>query len=168
VPSVVELFEPLLCDAECQLLRDRFSINVLSTNDEGRRVAADRTLVFMPHCPRGLYHNLVQANIRAQSLHNVMLVGNSFAQYDLLLVSADARSLVELLSDRCAIEPLPRRLAMLAGAAMRDQAIHTFTDVDIAALDPAIVEAPAGDRELVSAAEPLNDTASPPRAPDCT
>ena len=165
----LQLFEPLLCDAEAQLLRDRFAIDVLTANDEGRRVVAQRTIFFMPHCPRGLYHNLVQTNARAGSLPNVVLIGNSFAQYD-LMCAADARTLVEALADRCTLEPLPPRLVAAAGDALGSLAIHTFTEAALDGIDCELLDAACGDAELVSAAATaqLSDSASPQRESDCS
>jgi hypothetical protein len=149
VPVQLQLFEPVLCEPERELLRSAFGVDVLSVNDEGRRVAAQRTLFFMPHCPRGLYHNLVQCNAHADTLPHVVLVGNSFAQYD-LICAPESRSLVEAVADRCAIEALPERLEALAGDAVRSLAVHTFSATTLDGVERRLIDAPCGDRELVS------------------
>jgi hypothetical protein len=157
----LQLFEPLLCAQECEMLRSVFDIDVLSVNERGRRVATQRTLFFMPHCPRGLYHNLVQCNAHANTLHQVVLIGNSFEQYD-LLCTPDSRSLIESMATRCTLEPLPAQLDAIAGDAVRSLAIHTFTETALDGVDRELIDASCSDTELIS------DTASPPSEPDCS
>ena len=46
-------------------------------SDDAQRTAAVPTLIFMPHCPRFLYANILSANWNARSLRNLAMLGNS-------------------------------------------------------------------------------------------
>jgi hypothetical protein len=91
----------------------------------------------------------VQSNAHAATLPHVVLVGNSFEQYD-LICAPESRSLVEAVADRCTIEALPERLEALAGDAVRSLAVHTFSATTLDGVERRLIDAPCGDRELVS------------------
>jgi hypothetical protein len=61
----------------------RFNIDVPSVNEEGQRVLDSNhiSLVYMPHCGNALYHNFVRTNWSPSSLSRVLLIGNSFENY---------------------------------------------------------------------------------------
>ena len=88
-PTPLRLYDPLLSRAESALLHDAFDVDVLDANDEARRRVALPTLFFMPHCPRGLYHNALRAN--ASQLERVALLGNAFSNYALMRQSSTVR-----------------------------------------------------------------------------
>lgn len=50
-------------------------------SDGGRRVAAQPTLFWMPHCEAVLTDALLAANAAAGTLHNVVVLGNRFSGY---------------------------------------------------------------------------------------
>ncbi|KAJ1719715.1 hypothetical protein LPJ53_005573 [Coemansia erecta] len=79
-PIRVSAYDPVVTDADRRML-DRLDIEVLTENEEGRRVARERTLFFMPHCEQFLYENLVAANWTRETLEKVVVVGNRFAMY---------------------------------------------------------------------------------------
>ena len=56
-------------------------LQVLTHDERGRRVAHRPTLFFMPHCEAVLTDALLQANLAASTLHNVVILGNRFSGY---------------------------------------------------------------------------------------
>ena len=48
---------------------------------EGGVSSARHLVVFAPHCPRPLYHNLLVSNTTAKSISNLTLIGNDISQY---------------------------------------------------------------------------------------
>ncbi len=50
---------------------------VLDVDERGRRVAAERTLVFLPHCEAELCDDLLAANAAAGTLRRLAVLGNS-------------------------------------------------------------------------------------------
>lgn len=54
---------------------------VLVRDEGGRRVAAQPTLFWMPHCEAALTDALLAANLAAGTLHNVVILGNRFSGY---------------------------------------------------------------------------------------
>lgn len=61
------------------------------------------TIFFMPHCPKGLYQNLLWANWSAACLNRIVIIGNSFEGY------AD-----QLGQDKVNKEQIPTVLALTA------------------------------------------------------
>jgi len=108
----VELFDPLLNVIEQNLLTNLLKIDLLSENNEGKyevncegyflpanaNVNTNDTmddssknkeisthnfvLCFLPHCPRSLYNNLLHTNWNKDHLSRLIIIGNSFSQYD--------------------------------------------------------------------------------------
>ena len=58
-----------------------FGFEVMKENEEGRRVAKSPTLFFMPHCDADLTCALLHENIKAGTLRNVIILGNSIKKY---------------------------------------------------------------------------------------
>ena len=54
-------------------------MQVLTQNEQGKRVALSPTLFYLPHCEGGLCSNILRAN--AGSLGNIAILGNSFRSY---------------------------------------------------------------------------------------
>lgn len=72
------LFDPLLTEIE-KIVCARLGIAVSNENNRGKEAFLDKTLVFMPHCPYGLYCNLLWANWF--HLNSIVIIGNSFKSY---------------------------------------------------------------------------------------
>jgi hypothetical protein len=137
--SSIVLYDPVLSPRERQLLAEQYDIGILDENDEARRSVARPTLFFMPHCPRGLYHNVVSAN--EDRLQRIAIIGNSFARYALINsppVSGAVRcvrstdlntqwTLVEQMSELNVVRELSVPDSIDATRdALRDQSLHTF------------------------------------------
>ena len=58
-----------------------FNIHVLTLDEKGCRHVEEQTLFYMPHCEMWLYSNVLSSNWT--SVSNVVIMGNSFAEYQL-------------------------------------------------------------------------------------
>ena len=74
-------YDPLITAVERQLLQEHHQIQVLSANERGMRKSDSnkKTLFFMPHCPKGLYENVLFANWG--NLEEIGIIGNSLITY---------------------------------------------------------------------------------------
>ena len=54
-------------------------MQVLTEDEQGKRVATSPTLFYLPHCEGGLCSNVLRAN--AGSLGSIAILGNSFHSY---------------------------------------------------------------------------------------
>lgn len=70
-------YDPLVTPLERQVLQDHYQIKVLSNNERGIRNKT--SLFFMPHCPKGLYENVLWANWNR--LDTIGIIGNSLVTY---------------------------------------------------------------------------------------
>ncbi|KAK7283932.1 hypothetical protein RIF29_13682 [Crotalaria pallida] len=77
----LEVFDPILSVTESRVL-EAFGCSVISMNEHGKREALKPIMFFMPHCEAELYNNLLQANWKPELLSNVVILGNSFEEYE--------------------------------------------------------------------------------------
>lgn len=75
-----EAFDPVF-SLHDHLILPFFGIDIIKENEDGKRIAQQPTLFFMPHCEADLTDNLLAANIASETLRNVVIIGNSFAKY---------------------------------------------------------------------------------------
>lgn len=89
-------FEPLMTDLERTILKDVLFVDIIETNERGKRQAASsgrRTLFYMPHCPMRLYSNVLWANWgKILWSGDVVVYGNDFYGYDDRILSNDERT----------------------------------------------------------------------------
>ena len=69
------VFDPVLTQCEKEILTT-LGLETASENLEGRYPVDCATLFYLPHCPKQLTNNVLWANW--ESLHNVVIIGNSF------------------------------------------------------------------------------------------
>lgn len=98
-------YDPLVTEIETTVLQDHYGIAVLSENERGIRSSSGdtvninrkdaeanndddstnntTTIFFMPHCPKGLYENVLWANwnVLRQKPGAICIVGNSLVTY---------------------------------------------------------------------------------------
>ncbi|CAB9509568.1 SRR1-like protein [Seminavis robusta] len=81
-------YDPLVTVVERQVLQEAYNMEVLMQNEKGKRSCHQQStsitsLFFMPHCPRGLYENVLWANWGQlqQNPRALCIVGNSLATY---------------------------------------------------------------------------------------
>lgn len=54
----------------------------MGVDERGRREVKVPTLFFMPHCEVQLYDNLLDANWGCENLNKMVILGNSFGEYE--------------------------------------------------------------------------------------
>lgn len=81
-------YDPLVTCTERQVLQEKYNIRVLKTNERGIHGANmeldfNTILFYMPHCPKGLYENVLWSNwnVLAQNRRAVFILGNSLRTY---------------------------------------------------------------------------------------
>ncbi|CEP18860.1 hypothetical protein [Parasitella parasitica] len=80
IPGTMYIFDPVMTKLDkelCQL----HNIEIIIENENGKRLAENPTLFYMPHCGRGLYSNTLSANWNKEHLPNVTIIGNRFDMY---------------------------------------------------------------------------------------
>ena len=76
----VSAYDPVFDPVDVALLA-HFGISVSLQNAEGQWRAERHTLFFMPHCGDAMYHQVCRANWDADRLARILIVGNSFSNY---------------------------------------------------------------------------------------
>ncbi|KAK3805118.1 MAG: hypothetical protein J3Q66DRAFT_360976 [Benniella sp.] len=81
IPGTMSIFDPVMTGFDMQLA-ERLGFNVLKANDQAKQVLHARTLLYMPHCPKGLYSHVLESNWSREHLDNLVILGNRFTMYD--------------------------------------------------------------------------------------
>lgn len=79
--SSVEVFDPVISANECTVI-EGLGFKVMRVDENGRREVQVPTLFFMPHCEVQLYDNLLSANWGAEHFNKMVVLGNSFGEYE--------------------------------------------------------------------------------------
>jgi len=74
--SKVEVYDPAFGLDETAVLK-HFECYIIDINEEGKRFVSQRTVFFLPHCPKQLTNNLLWKNW-GTNLANCVIIGNSF------------------------------------------------------------------------------------------
>jgi len=61
---------------------EELGVTVMRMDERGRRQVKVPTLFFMPHCEVQLYDNLLGANWGHENLTRMVILGNSFGEYE--------------------------------------------------------------------------------------
>ncbi|OAY85533.1 Protein SENSITIVITY TO RED LIGHT REDUCED 1 [Ananas comosus] len=77
----LEVFDPVLSATECAAAA-ALGCAVIAVDERGRREVAEPTLFYMPHCEAALYDGLLEANWSPSALNRMVVLGNSFAEYE--------------------------------------------------------------------------------------
>lgn len=75
------IFDPVMTEFDKQLA-EKLGFDVLKVNDQAKQVLNSKTLLYMPHCPKGLYSHVLETNWSRERLNNVVILGNRFTMYD--------------------------------------------------------------------------------------
>lgn len=81
ISGTMAIFDPVMTEYDKQLA-EQLGFNVLKVNDQARQVFHTKTLLYMPHCPKGLYSHVLEANWSRKHLDNIVILGNRFTMYD--------------------------------------------------------------------------------------
>ncbi|KAI8143279.1 hypothetical protein BJV82DRAFT_612183 [Fennellomyces sp. T-0311] len=80
IPGKMSIYDPVMTNLDNELSKSH-NIEVITTNEDGKRTVSEPTLFYMPHCGRGLYSNTLSANWNTRSLPNVIMIANRFDMY---------------------------------------------------------------------------------------
>lgn len=78
-PECSETYDPVYSRVD-RLVHESYGFHVADASD-GKVVATVPTLFFMPHCEACLTAHLLRRNIESDTLHNVIMLGNSLKTY---------------------------------------------------------------------------------------
>lgn len=78
----VYIYDPQFSEGETTFLKER-GLDVLYVNEEAKRTLKQKTVCFLPHCDLFLYNNLLWANWGRTRLSEIVIIGNSFQNYEL-------------------------------------------------------------------------------------
>jgi hypothetical protein len=76
----VEAYDPIFDEEDSKLLKS-FQIAPLLVNVQGRYACQEATFVYMPHCTKTLYENLLRSNWSHEGLSRLWLCCNSLERY---------------------------------------------------------------------------------------
>ena len=77
----ITYYDPITCESCCEIL-SKIGFKVENENTNGVIEFASDTALFMPHCPRFLYHNMLVSNWVQDKLSKMFIIGNSFSNYE--------------------------------------------------------------------------------------
>jgi len=76
----VLVYDPMLSDMEYEILELDYKCQRIRVNERCKRRAKMPTIMFMPHCSKGMYSNVIWANW-GENISRVALIGNSLSAY---------------------------------------------------------------------------------------
>ncbi|CAG8448321.1 157_t:CDS:2 [Acaulospora morrowiae] len=80
ITSKIYVYDPVLTEVDIEVLT-YFNVELIKTNEKAKRTISNQTLFYMPHCPLGLYDNLISANWERKKLENIIIFGNRLEFY---------------------------------------------------------------------------------------
>ena len=138
--SSPEAFDPAFTPHDHAVL-PLLGISVLQRNEGGKRVVRQPTFFFMPHCEAELTEGLLAVNERAGTLHNVVILGNSFRKYQerwCLLENGGGgkeqrrpETMLKLLESGLVREIEVQECGFPVTAAFNDMSLHMFTKMSV-------------------------------------
>ncbi|GAB5367240.1 hypothetical protein AAMO2058_001212900 [Amorphochlora amoebiformis] len=75
----VFVFDPVFSILEKEVIQE-LGFEIIPINEQGKHKSERCTLFYMPHCPRGMYNNVLWANW-GRRLERVIILGNSLTAY---------------------------------------------------------------------------------------
>jgi hypothetical protein len=77
--SSIEFYDPSFTQVDKVLLREVYKFRLIDHNELCmRNVQQMNSLIYMPHCDKEFYNNLLYSNWSISSLRNLYIIGNSF------------------------------------------------------------------------------------------
>lgn len=120
IHPLVIVFDPQFGELDVALVH-RQQAQLPTENSCGAYELSERTLVYMPHCPKELYEALLRANWRKEALEHIILCGNELGQYS---TDMTAFPCLERIAPYTHAYPVPSLPASTAGAL--DASIQVF------------------------------------------
>ncbi|CAG8845875.1 38240_t:CDS:2, partial [Gigaspora margarita] len=81
ITGKIYAYDPILSQVDTEVLT-HYNIESIKINEKAKRAVTNQTLFYMPHCPLGLYNNLIEANWDRIKLKDVIIVGNRLDFYN--------------------------------------------------------------------------------------
>ncbi|KAG0323732.1 hypothetical protein BG004_003619 [Podila humilis] len=83
ITGTIYIFDPVMTAFD-QELSEKLGLEVIKVGDKTSKnqPLKHRTLLYMPHCPKGLYSHVLEANWTREQLDNMVILGNRFTMYD--------------------------------------------------------------------------------------
>ncbi|CAI2173865.1 20357_t:CDS:2 [Funneliformis geosporum] len=75
------VYDPVLTSIDLDIL-SHYEISIIDINEKAKREITNQTLFYMPHCPIGLYNNVIASNWEKKKLEKIILVGNRLDFYN--------------------------------------------------------------------------------------
>jgi len=76
----VSVYDPVFTVEDVEVLRN-LQLNCLTDQVHGKYPLLKPTILFMPHCDRNLYENILRENWTKDRLQNMLLIANRFSEY---------------------------------------------------------------------------------------
>ncbi|XP_058454854.1 SRR1-like protein [Malaya genurostris] len=73
----IKFFDPIFSQLEIKILQHLDGV-VLKENLEGKYLSNEKTLFYLPHCPKQITNNILWKNWRLELLNNTIIISNSF------------------------------------------------------------------------------------------
>eukprot|EP01125_Pyxidicula_operculata_P006773 TRINITY_DN2324_c0_g1_i2.p1 TRINITY_DN2324_c0_g1~~TRINITY_DN2324_c0_g1_i2.p1 ORF type:complete len:210 (-),score=24.63 TRINITY_DN2324_c0_g1_i2:41-670(-) len=118
------VFDPILTNEDVQLINS-FNASIADIH-VGRHRAHNHTIYFMPHCPEGLYSNLLLENWNVDNLGKLFIIGNALSMYELIGNKSKFKSLILEALPYTNELPLPSCKKYNFANALNDQSVHVF------------------------------------------
>ncbi|KAF9584121.1 hypothetical protein BGW38_007510 [Lunasporangiospora selenospora] len=128
VKGTLSIFDPIMTDLDKELA-EKLGCRVLEQNDQSYVGIKTRTLFYMPHCPKGLYSQILESNWTSECLSRIVIIGNRFTMYDesplFRQIERQAPFILPALSI-ASVSPFPVE-KFEDNTVFNDLAIHTFS-----------------------------------------
>ncbi|KAF9111553.1 hypothetical protein BGX27_004775 [Mortierella sp. AM989] len=138
ITGTITISDPIMTEFDKQLA-EKLGLKVLEEKDKTSQQVKARTLLYMPHCPKGLYSQVLETNWSRKQLDNLVILGNRFTMYDERQFAKQAPFILPALSIAL-VSPLPQ-VKFEDNTIFNDLAIHCFPP------DRIIPEVDLADRE---------------------
>ncbi|KAF9571606.1 sensitivity to red-light reduced protein [Mortierella alpina] len=123
ISGTISIFDPAMTEYD-QRLAEKLGMSVLKDNDQAKQVLEARTLLYMPHCPKGLYSHVLETNWTRERLDRLVILGNRFTMYDERQFAMQAPFILPALSI-ADVHTLPT-IKFEDNTVFNDLAIHSF------------------------------------------
>lgn len=80
IPGTMYIYDPVFTDLDKEVCKN-YDMELIETNEQGKRTVDKPTLFYMPHCGKTLYSNTLSVNWSEKDLANVVVLGNRFENY---------------------------------------------------------------------------------------
>ncbi|KAF9172615.1 sensitivity to red-light reduced protein [Mortierella sp. AD011] len=123
VTGTISISDPIMTEFDRQLA-EKLGLSVVEADGKTKHQIKASTLLYMPHCPKGLYSHVLEANWSREKLNQLVILGNRFTMYDERQVAKQAPFILPALSI-ADVSPLPQ-IKFEDNTVFNDLAIHSF------------------------------------------